>query len=138
MAKKPRISNQFKRPGRYVIRHSQWIESDAYRTLSLTARCLLEEFQFVYLPRRNGRIRLPVSTAAERLAVCENTARRAFDELLERGFITITEEADWINGQAREFRLTIEPCNGREPTDEWRNWTPETPECRITRGTQRK
>ena len=138
MAKKRTIWTQFKRPGQYVIRHLEWLESDAYRSLSLTARCLLEEFQIVYRPGRNGRLVLPVLTAAERLGVCENTARKAFDELLGTSFIAISEEADWTNGRAREYRLTIEQYKGCEPTDEWPNWTPDAPIWRARRGTRRK
>lgn len=114
-------ARQHKRPGQYIRKWADWFDSPAYRSLNCTARCLLEEFQILYRPDRTG-IVLPVARAASRLGVCENTVRQAFADLRERGFIALVEDASYIAGRARTYRLTIEPLDGREPTDEWRDW----------------
>ena len=51
--------------------------------------------------------------------VSKDTASKTFHELMALGFITLAEESDWFNGEAREYRLTWMSMNGREPTDEW-------------------
>ena len=83
--------------------------------------------QRVYRPGRNGRLSVSVANAAKLLNVSGNTARKAFRQLEERGFLALTEEAQYADGLVREYQLTIEPVHGREPTDEWRNWQPESP-----------
>lgn len=77
------------------------------------------------MPSRNGRIVLSVETAAQKLGVALGTVRPAFRELEKHGFIECRLGADWPNGRAREWRLTYEGCNGREPTDEWVIWEGE-------------
>jgi hypothetical protein len=126
MTKPKALHKKFKHPNGFIGLPRHVFESLAYRSLSLKARCLLDEFQNLYRPNRNGRIVLPIEIAAERLGVAENTVRRAFDELQNKGFIIRTMDGDWSKGRAREWRLTYEPCNnGREPTDEWRLWEVE-------------
>ena len=95
-------------------------ESPQYRTLSLKARCLLDELQNIHRPGRNGRIVLSYETAARNLGVTYNTVSKAFLELQQTGFISLNLDADHRIGRAREWRLTYEPCNGREPTDDWK------------------
>ncbi len=123
---------------RHIRLYREEYESPAFRSLSPAARALLLEFLMVCVPSRNGRLVLPVARAAKRLGVSENTVRKAYDDLLEKGFIAIREEAQWQNGRAREYRLTFEQSNGREPTDEWRDWTPDRPIWRSRRRRTRR
>ncbi|MBT3990524.1 MAG: hypothetical protein HOE97_08400 [Rhodospirillaceae bacterium] len=126
--------SKFKRQSNHIRIHYEWFDSPAYRSLSLTARCLLNEFLYVYRPSRNGHLVVSVETAAKRLNKSEETCRNAYYELMETGFLVLSEEARYINGRAREFRLTIYPSNnGREPTDDWQQWTPDNPIMRIKR-----
>ena len=129
MAKRKSFAPLYRRQGGFIVKHREWLESSAYRDLSLTARCLLDEFLLVHqrAPNQNGRLGLSVEKAAPRLGICENTAGPAFHELLAHGFIALGNEAVWVAGKAREYRLTFLPYNGREPTDEWRDWTPDDP-----------
>ncbi len=115
------------------MKHEEWLNSPAYRSLSTNARCLLEEFQRIYWPDRNGRLSISNANACELLGVSENTARNAFRQLEERGFLTLTHEACYVAGKATEYRLTIEEHNGREPTDDWRDWEPDRPILTIGR-----
>jgi predicted ArsR family transcriptional regulator len=70
---------------------------------------------------------MPVARAADRLGVSENTARKALRELLQHGFIEVANDAHWINGKARSYRLTIRPNHKQEPTDLWRHWSEDHP-----------
>ena len=115
------------------MKHEEWLATVSYRSLSTDARCLLEEFQRIYRPSRNGTLSISNSRACELLGVSENTARNAFRQLEARGFLALTHEACYMAGKATEYRLTIESYNGREPTDEWRDWEPDRPILTIGR-----
>lgn len=125
MAKRNNLFKQFKHPGGIIGLPKRVFDSHAYADLSLTARCLLDELQRIHMPSINGRISLSVFNASKRLKQSQNTVRPAFKELEEHGFIERSLDADWLNGKAREWRLTYEKCQGREPTDEWQNWEPK-------------
>jgi hypothetical protein len=124
MTKRKPLHKKFKHQRGFIGLPRHVFESEQYRTLSLTARCVLDELQNLHRPQRNGRIVLSVERAAIRLNVVENTVRPAFLELQKKGFIERSLDADYTKGRAREWRLTYEPCNGREPTDEWKNPDP--------------
>lgn len=109
------------------MKHEQFIGSPAYRDLTTRARCLLEEFQRIYKPGRNGELSISVENAAKLLNCCANSARNAFRELEEKGFLALCCEASYSAGRATEYRLTIEPHNGRAPTDDWMDWEPDKP-----------
>lgn len=125
MSKRKKLYENYKHEGGFIGLPKRVFESPAYRSLKLSARCLLDELQFLYRPQRNGRIGFSVSKAAERLNLTEKTVSAAFRELEKHGFIERSLEGDYRKGIAREWRLTYEPCQGREPTDDWKAWTPE-------------
>lgn len=66
-----------------------------------------------------------VKRAKDALGVSKPTAIKAFDELSNKGFIDLVNQHEWLNGRAREWRLTYLPYKGREPTDEWEDWRSE-------------
>ena len=107
---------------RYIKIEADWFESPAYRDLTLTARCLLTEFLNVYRPSRNGKLSISTRNAAVRLSVTENTCIKAFRDLVEHGFLILTNHENWIQGKAREFELTVRPVNGRVQKDSWKEW----------------
>ena len=53
------------------------------------------------------------------------SASDTFYGLAACGFIKLNNHALWQERKAREFSLTFEPMNDREPTDEWEKWTPD-------------
>lgn len=121
MSKQP-LYKSFKHPSGVVGLPRHVFLSDAYRHLSVTARCVLDELQNLYMPSRNGRIGLSVANAAKSLGLTEKTVGKAFHELIRHGFIERMLDANYSKGITREWRLTFQPHNGREPTDEWRHW----------------
>jgi len=108
------LANQYKRKGSYI---RKWAD----------------EFQLIYRPGRNGHLSISTRRAVELLRVSENTVKNAFYELVEHGFLALSKGEVLAQRMAREWRLTIEPCNGREPTDDWRNWEPGKPVATIFR-----
>ena len=99
--------------------HGVW-DSDAYRSLSSKARCLLLEIQRAEFPNRNGAVGMSERRAAYLLGCAENTASKAFEELIDRKFIERSFEGDYTNGLASEWIITYLPYRGNEPTDCWK------------------
>lgn len=130
---KPLRLQLLNRDGGFVCVYREWFNSEAYRDLSLLARCLLAELHILFQPSRNGHIALSVAKAAERLKVTSKTVGPAFHELAEHGFIVLTNGDDdyWKERLAREWRLTFERCGNREPTDDWRRWRKGQPVVKI-------
>lgn len=98
--------------------------SPQYRSLSMNARCILDELQNLHLPGRNGRIVLSVEQGMAALNLSYNTVKEAFWQLEEMGFIERMLDYNFSKGIAREWRLTYEPYDGREPTDDWKSYPP--------------
>lgn len=73
-----------------IIRRSLW-QSPHISALSVTARALMVELTSMFNGSNNGAIFLSHSDAADRLGLSDRAAvRRAFDELLGTGLLTIT------------------------------------------------
>ena len=116
-----------KRAGYFIMLHEEILASPAYRDLTPAARSLLTEFQRIYRPNRNGQLSISVVNAAQLIRVNKDTALKKFNSLAEHGFIVLTRGEYWQERLAREWRLTFEPCKGREPTDGWKRWKPGQP-----------
>ncbi|TVO78451.1 hypothetical protein [Sedimenticola selenatireducens] len=116
----------YKREGGYVKKWEVILASSAYRDLKPVARCLLEEFQRIYRPARNGTLSISLKRAQTLINAGETAVMEAFKQLVANGFIVLTHGELWQQRKAREWRLTFEPyANGREPSDEWKYWTPK-------------
>ena len=115
----------YRRKGSYIRRFECILESPAYRDLKPVARCLLEEFQRIYRPTRQGALSISVVNAQQLLGVSKRTAQNAFHDLESHGFIKLTKGHLWQQRMAREWALTFEKqATGKQPTDDWQNWTP--------------
>ncbi len=126
MGSNKNIEHYYKR-GKSVPAYHDIMDSEAYRSLSAKSRCLLLELQRIEFPNRNGRIGLTVQKAASLLRVVEDTASAAFNELIDRGFIERSLDANYLRGISREWRVTFLPCNGRPPTNEWKSYKKRKP-----------
>jgi len=125
------LASKYKRKGSFIMRHEEILASPAYRDLTPVARCLLEEFQRLYRRNRNS-LSISVKNASGLLNVHKDTAGRAFYELAEHGFITLKKGHDWRERLAREFSLTFEELNSREPTDDWKKWELGKPVVKLS------
>ena len=112
----------YRRPGGVIALPRDMISSPQYKALSPAARALIVELQAMWKPGTKA-VHLSARRAGKLLGVSKDTGARALRELVEAQFIVVAEESDWLNGRAREYRLTWQPPDGlqREPTDEWRH-----------------
>ena len=113
------------RKGAFIRFYKEIMDSPAYRHLSPVSRSLLFEFMAIFTPRRNGELSISLRRGAELVGVNKDTLSKSYKQLEEQGFIELRRGQNWQQGEAREYRLTFEMCNGRTATDEWKNWTPK-------------
>lgn len=109
------------------------METEAWRTLSPTAQALYPWLRLEWRGpqfNNNGKIRLSVRQAAERVGVSLSTASKAFHDLQAKGFIRVTRPARLgVGGQASSplFELTElampsgEEAHGSKLFREWRS-----------------
>lgn len=97
------------------------METPAWRALTPTAQALYPWLRLEWRgpkANNNGKIRLSVRQAAERMGIANNTAGKAFHDLQAKGFIVVTEHARLgIGGEAKSpaYELTeIEPAHSTE------------------------
>ncbi|MFT3972002.1 MAG: hypothetical protein QM699_00550 [Amaricoccus sp.] len=109
------------------------METSAWRALSTTAQALYPWLKLEWRgpqANNNGRIRLSVREAAERLGVQLDTAARAFHDLQAKGFLVLTEHAVLgIEGAAKSpaYELTeLALPHGDKPDGRklYRDWRP--------------
>lgn len=115
-------------PPYVMLRH--WIMgTPAFKSLSPQARAVYLEIIHRYNGHNNGRIGLSVRDAARLCNIASNTAKRCFDELIERGFIVRVTPGGFSRKvrHATEWRLTDRPCDitGESPSQEFRRWQPQ-------------
>lgn len=118
--------------------------STAYRSLTPNARALLVELASLYNGRNNGSLWLSVRDAADRMGVADTkAAQRAFQDLMDAGFIDMTKDAFFsvktsMTSRARCWRLTwlFDHSNKKPATNRWKQWEPEagTAKRRASRG----
>jgi len=117
---------KYKHPGGVLGVPREVIRSKAYLDMSSNAQVLIIHLQDVWKDYEPV-IHYSNRRVVDILGVSAGTASKAFKELEEHGFIQMAEECDWLNGKAREWRLTWLTANGREPTNEWKAWELSNP-----------
>ena len=112
------------------------LRSPAWRSLSGTAIKLWLEPHTRYNGGDDGALTLSFAEAAEILGMSKGTVQRAYDELVDRGFLVRVREGNWYHRRAHEWRLTtksMQTPQGRvTATQDWRNWRPP----KIKRGSE--
>ena len=119
-------------PKRFLRKDHELFQSVAYRSLDLVARALLDELISLDCGSNNGSLWLSVTDATDLLGLADCKAvTRAFNDLIEAGFIRKTKDAHFSvkaseTSRARCWRLTFlpVPSRSRPPTNEWKNWSP--------------
>jgi hypothetical protein len=116
----------------YTVMVRNMMVCPAWQALTTTAQALYVWLRLEWKGERynnNGKIRLSVRQAAERLGIGINAAARGFQDLQAKGFITVTERACLgISGMARSpsYELTelampaSEKPEGRKLYRDWR------------------
>jgi hypothetical protein len=118
------------RPADRHVRLYRWeLESPAYRSLSLYARCLLVELKALYNGTNNGELYLSVRRAAERLNTGTHQAMAAFRQLEDRGFIKPRQRGSfqWKQRHATSWLLSEydDDMTGHEATKDFMKWRPD-------------
>jgi hypothetical protein len=119
MARKKNSLPFDQRGGKLVVQR-RLLESEAYRGLSLAARCLLLEMQTHWSNTKP--VDFGTREAAARLGCDRRVAMRAFKELLAAGFIQLEDEALFnsrTGSRSRSWILTWLPYNDKFPTNDW-------------------
>lgn len=97
--------------------------SPVWRFLSGSAKGLFIDIARLYNGTNNGYITYAYSTAQKNLGFSSRTANKAFNELIEKGFIEPVKKGIY-RGNATEWRITCfkDDRTGASPTNEWQQY----------------
>ena len=106
-----------------MLRHDM-MDSPAWLSLGPAARCVWTEVSRRYNSFNNGEIALSCREAAERIGVTKDTAAKAFNELIEKGFLRVGEDSSFTvkYKKSRRWILTHHMVGRVPPTNEWQRW----------------
>lgn len=113
--------------GQYAPLSYPMLNSAAWRSLSGAAVKVYLELHTRFHGGNNGKLCLSLQEAARLLGIGKSTAKRAFAELEEKGFIAMVKRGQWYGRKATEWRLTTKSMDGRQATNDWRDWRPDKP-----------
>jgi hypothetical protein len=104
-----------KRDHQHVRIYAWEMESEAWRTLSCYGRALIIEMRALYTGREN-RVYMSLRQIMERLGIGRKAAEMARNEVLERGWIRLIEQASFDRKvrHAPVYALTNEPLDDRD------------------------
>lgn len=134
--------NKFKRKGKskFIMIEGYVKCSAAWKALTPIERCSYLEVKWRYDGLNNGRIGLGCRELADELNMSRNTADRALDELIGKGFIMKMKPSAFNvkNRAVTEWRLTEYPCDvtGELPTKDFMRWQPKNKTQSHPRDTQ--
>lgn len=113
MARKHNSKGRSKAEGRFTRLMHHMLETPAWRTLPVYERAAYVEIAMLYTGDNNGFLAMGVRRLAERLGVSVNKANACIQELVDRGFIEVTQASAFSRKDrtATEFRLTQHGCD---------------------------
>ncbi len=116
---------------RFVRLPHYMLRSQAWRSLSPVARCVLMELAAIYNGGNNGHLALSTRDAAERVRCSKDTAAKALTDLIAKGFIECCSRGhfDRKSPHASEYRLTLYPCDrtGGRASKAFMSWRKTSP-----------
>lgn len=124
--------------GQYVLLPFSMIESPAFQALPPAAIALYVHVAHRYNGSNNGSISFSVGEAAVLLRAGKATATRLFNELVEKGFLKVSQQSSFSfkTKTARRWELTQWPLrHGVAPSNDWRFWKPKNLEHGFTTDT---
>jgi len=119
-----RKSLPFDKRGSRVVIRTDLLKSPAYLSLTPQAKVLMTLMQIHW--RNDVLVDYGTREAATKIPCDRKTAMKAFDQLQDRGFITLMEHALFnsrTQSRARSWKLNWLPFNDQKPTNEWEKWT---------------
>jgi len=110
----------------FVMLPRYLIKGKAYKALKPFARALLVEILYFYNGYNNGEIHMSVRKAATLLSCAPNTAHKALNDLIDKGFIICKKKGsfDYKKRHATEWIITLHKYNNNLATKEFMKWTP--------------
>jgi len=113
-AKGRSLVEPFVRLPKYMLRCQAW------RSMAPLPRALFVEVLALYTGANNGFLGLSAREAGDALDCSKSTAARAFEVLIERGFLEVSRDArfDRRDRRATEWRVTLHRCDrtGEHPS----------------------
>jgi DNA-binding transcriptional MocR family regulator len=111
------------------------MKCEAWKSLSCIARAVYLDMASRYYGTNNGRIVYSIRCAVDELRIGNATAKRALDDLKDRGFIVATKRGAFSLKQrhASEWRLTEYQCDlsHNMPTKDFMRWTADKNKTRY-------
>jgi hypothetical protein len=101
-------------------------ESITYESMPATAKVLMDLLQMQW--RNDKPVSYGIREASAKINCSKETTTKAFNMLIERGFIICSEQSLFnsrTGSKTREWRLTWMPFNFKNPTHEWEKWKRE-------------
>jgi hypothetical protein len=112
-------------PEQFIPRPRSMLESMAYRSLSLSARRVMERIELEHLKhagKHNGTLPVTQRDFVE-YGVTSRCVLPAKNDLIRKGFVRITKKGrSGKRGTATEYRLTYLHAFNRPPTNEWKRY----------------
>ena len=111
----------FDKCGGVLVIQRKLIESNAYQVLTVHAKALIPALQVHW--RNDVPVAYGIREAMRTIPCAFNTARKAFEQLEQMGFIVKVDESVFnsrTGSKARTWRLTWLPFEWREPTNDWK------------------
>lgn len=93
--------------------------SSAWRGLSGPALKVLIELKGRFNGFNNGDLSLSLDEAVRLLGMSKSTAQRAFNELVDRGFLIVSKPGQWYGRLATTYIMTDKSLRGQLATNDW-------------------
>lgn len=127
---------------RFIKLHRGVTSSQAWKSLSCEAKCLVLQIWERHNGNNNGQIPYSVREAREDLGIGSTRLTTAFKDAQDRGFIVAHHKGSFTHktaagkGRASEWEITAERCNGKPAKNTFRKWPPnlKTPTASVTTG----
>ena len=110
------------RAERFAMLTYSEIKHDAFRSLRGFSIKVYLELWSRFDGRNNGDLSLSLREGANLLYMSQSSVQRSIQDLIEKGFITMTSKGRWYGRKASTYSLTNKRLNGHLPAFAWWHW----------------